>query len=47
MGSNLVSIIMPAKNAEPFLGECIDSILNQSYSGWELVVVNDHSTDNT
>lgn len=43
----LVSIIMPAKNAEPFIETCLQSIIQQSYSNWELVVVNDHSTDET
>lgn len=43
----LVSIIMPAKNAEPFLTECINSIILQGYKEWELLVINDNSTDNT
>lgn len=38
---------MPMRNAMPFLNECIDSIINQSISNWELVVVNDHSTDDS
>lgn len=41
----LVSIIMPVKNAEAFLDECLQSILNQSYSSWELIAVDDHSSD--
>ena len=40
-----VSIVMPAKNTAAYLPECIDSILNQTYDNWELVVVNDGSTD--
>lgn len=44
---NMVSILMPTKNAELFLHDTIDSILNQSYQEWELVAVNDHSTDDT
>ena len=40
-----VSIIMPVKNAMPFLKECMDSIINQSFKNWELIAVNDHSTD--
>ncbi len=35
------------RNAMPYLNECIDSIKNQSLLNWELVVVNDHSTDNS
>ena len=42
-----VSIIMPAKNAEKWIGATIDSILNQSHSNWELICIDDHSTDNT
>lgn len=38
---------MPVKNAGPFLDDCILSIINQSYSNWELIAVNDHSTDNS
>jgi len=43
----LVSVIMPAYNAEKFIAESIESILNQSYSNWELIVINDGSTDQT
>ncbi|MFT4534414.1 MAG: glycosyltransferase involved in cell wall biosynthesis [Saprospiraceae bacterium] len=42
-----ISIIMPVKNGLPFLQECLDSIINQTYTNWELLVVNDHSTDGT
>lgn len=38
---------MPFKNTAPFLDECLSSIVNQSYSNWELLAVNDHSTDNS
>jgi glycosyltransferase involved in cell wall biosynthesis len=43
----LVSIIMAAKDTAPYLPECLDSILEQNYSDWELIVVNDHSSDET
>lgn len=46
MNSNpLVSIIMAVKDTEPYLRECLDSILAQTYENWELLAVNDHSSD--
>ena len=44
---SLVSIIMPVKNGLPFLTECIQSILNQTISHWELIAIDDNSTDQT
>ena len=38
---------MPVRNAEAFLNSCLDSIIEQDYTHWELIVVNDYSTDNT
>ena len=43
----LVSVITPAYNSERFIGEMIQSVLNQSYHNWELVITDDCSTDNT
>lgn len=43
----LVSVIMPTYNVEQFVAEAIESILNQSYSNIEFVIVDDCSTDNT
>ncbi len=45
--NTLVSIIMPAFNVEGYIGKSIESIINQEYQKWELIVVNDGSTDNT
>ena len=38
---------MPAKNVETYVKACIESILDQSFLDWELIVVDDHSTDGT
>ncbi len=41
----LVSILIPFKNTEAFLPECIDSIIDQKYQNWEILAVDDHSID--
>lgn len=43
----LISILMPVKNAGPYLTECLNSIINQTYLDWELIAVNDHSSDDS
>ncbi len=43
----LISIIMPVYNAEKYLSAAIDSILNQSYASFELLIINDWSSDAT
>ncbi|MBX2865984.1 MAG: glycosyltransferase family 2 protein [Leptolyngbyaceae cyanobacterium MAG.088] len=48
MNSNLlVSIVIPAYNAATYLPEVIQSVIDQSYKNWELLVINDGSKDNT
>lgn len=45
--SPLVSIIIPCYNAERFIGETIQSVINQTYTNWELIVINDGATDSS
>jgi glycosyltransferase involved in cell wall biosynthesis len=43
----LVGVVVPAYNEERYIGECIDSVLGQSYPNWHLVIVDNASTDQT
>ena len=42
-----LSILIPAYNAEKFIAKTIDSVLAQTYTDWELIIVEDKSTDNS
>ena len=42
-----VSIIMTVLNGEKFISKSIESILSQTFKDWELIIVNDYSTDST
>ncbi len=43
----LISVIVPVYNVEKYVGRCLTSIINQSYTNLEIIVVNDGSTDNS
>lgn len=43
----LVSIIMATKDTAHYLSDCLESIITQSYKNWELIAINDHSSDAT
>ncbi|WP_290730001.1 glycosyltransferase family 2 protein [Fibrobacter sp. UBA3629] len=45
--SALVSIIMPSYNTAPYIAESINSVVAQTYADWELIIVDDASSDNT
>ena len=47
MKKEKVSIIVPMYNAEKFIGKAIESVLSQTYENWEMLIMNDVSTDNS
>ena len=42
-----VSLVIPVYNSESYLSKCLDSVLNQTYKNYEIILVNDGSTDNS
>ena len=47
METGLVSIITPCYNGEKYIAETIDSVLKQTYTKWEMIIIDDGSTDNS
>ncbi|WP_299116713.1 glycosyltransferase [uncultured Winogradskyella sp.] len=47
MTKPLVSILTPFKNVSVYIEACLDSIIKQTHTNWELLIVDDHSTDNS
>ncbi len=47
MNKPLLSVIMPVYNSEKYLSQAIECVINQSYQNWELLLINDGSTDNS
>ena len=43
----MLSIIVPVYNTSKFIPQCVESILNQTYKDFEIILVNDGSTDNS
>ena len=44
---SIISIIIPVYNVEKYLRNCIDSVINQSYTNWEMILVDDGSPDHS
>ena len=42
-----VTLIVPARDSSAYLGKCIESVLKQKYTDWELIIINDNSVDDT
>ncbi|MCT4614491.1 MAG: glycosyltransferase [Marinifilaceae bacterium] len=45
MNNNLISIITPSYNSAQFINQTIDSVITQSYTNWEMIIVDDSSSD--
>ena len=45
--TSLVSIVLPIYNGEKYMRQSIESVINQTYKNWELIIIDDCSSDNT
>ena len=46
-GTPLVSVVIPTYNHARYLARALQSVLDQTYTNWEAIVIDNHSTDNT
>ena len=42
-----ISIIIPVYNVEQYIKNCLESVINQTYDNWEIILIDDGSTDNS